>query len=104
MNSYYPPCVGGLTTVVVGCGVVATLASGFVWGTAVGVNAWAGGRSYFCNCSRYASAVGTLPQQTSSVFVLALTSWTLDGAGGFSTRPNHNMSNASKFSLQSILP
>lgn len=33
-----------------------------------------GGRSYFCSCSRYASAVGTAPQETSSVLVLARTS------------------------------
>lgn len=83
------PCVCGLTTVVVCCGAAIALVSGLVWGTAVGVKACAGGRSYFCNCNRYASAVGTLPQHTSNVLVLALTSWTREGAGGFSVNNNY---------------
>lgn len=87
---WYWPCVCGRTTVVVCCGAAIALVSGLVWGTAVGVKAWAGGRSYFCNCNRYASAVGTLPQHTSNVLVLALTNWTRDGAGGFSVN-NNNM-------------
>ena len=58
-------------------------------GTADGAIACVGGMSYFCNCSKYASAVGTAPQHTSSVLVDALTSWTRDGAGGFSVSKNH---------------
>ena len=49
----------------------------------------AGGMSYFISCRRYASAVGTAPQHTSSVLVLARTSCTRDGAGGFSVSRNH---------------
>ena len=47
--------------------------------------ACAGGISYFCNCNKYASAVGIVPQHTSRVVVLARTSCTRDGGGGFST-------------------
>lgn len=42
------PAVGVLTTV--GCGVLGVdtaFIRGFPWGTAVGVRAWEGGRSYF---------------------------------------------------------
>ena len=48
-----------------------------------------GGISYFCNWRMNASAVGTEPQETSNVFVLARTNWTREGAGGFSTSKNH---------------
>lgn len=47
------PGVGVLTTV--GCGVLGLATAfirGFPWGTAVGVRAWEGGRSYFCSCRR----------------------------------------------------
>lgn len=59
--------------------VDAVLAVGFIGvaraaavddGTAAGL----GGMSYFCNCSKYESAVGIAPQQTSRVLVLARTS------------------------------
>ena len=46
------------------------------------------GVSYFCSWSKYFSAVGTAPQETSSVFVLARTSWTRPGAAGFSVSKN----------------
>ena len=58
-------------------------------GWELGVKACDGGISYFCSCSKYASAVGTEPQQTSRVLVLARTSWTRDGGGGFSVSRNH---------------
>jgi len=82
------PWVGVLIIVGV-VGEAIAFASGFACGTAVGVMACAGGRSYFCSCSKYASAVGTPPQQTSKVFVLALTNCTREGAGGFSVSKNH---------------
>lgn len=47
------PGVGVLTTV--GCaalGVLTAFMRGFVWGIAVGVRAWEGGKSYFCSCRR----------------------------------------------------
>ena len=71
---------------VVGAGVTA---AGVVAGAAAGVlvvaAVVAGGKSYFCSWRRYASAVGTEPHETSRVLVLARTSWTLEGAGGFSS-------------------
>jgi len=76
------------------CGVVGVVAVKGRAGAACGNDAdgemtVAGGMSYFISCSRYASAVGTAPQHTSSVLVLALTSCTRDGAGGFSVSRNH---------------
>ena len=58
-------------------------------GWELGVSACDGGMSYFCSCSKYASAVGTDPQQTSRVLVLARTNCTRDGGGGFSVSRNH---------------
>jgi len=76
------------------CGVVGAVAvrarAGAAWGKAAdGEMTVAGGMSYFINCRRYASAVGTAPQHTSSVLVLALTNCTRDGGGGFSVSRNH---------------
>lgn len=55
-------------------GELSTLAIGFVAvGIPAGVPACEGGISYFCNCNKYASAVGTVPHVTSNVLVLART-------------------------------
>ena len=48
-----------------------------------------GGISYFCTWSKYASAVGTPPQQTSRLWVEALTNWTLEGGEGLSVSKYH---------------
>lgn len=73
----------GVTGVVTGVDAAATVGVGVAGAavTAVGVATVVpaavvvdGGRSYFCSCNKYASAVGTAPQDTSRVFVLALTS------------------------------
>lgn len=61
---------------------------GFTVDEAVADVAGDGGISYFCNWRIKASAVGTDPHETSRVFVLARTSCTREGAGGFSTSKN----------------
>ena len=76
--------VGVAAGVATGVGaVVAGVGAGAAAGAGVEAVV-AGGKSYFCSWRRYASAVGTEPQDTSRVLVLALTSWTREGAGGFS--------------------
>lgn len=54
--------------------------------------------SYFCIWSRYASAIGTTPHDTSNVVVDALTSWTRGGAPGFSVN-EYYYQKAEKFVL-----
>lgn len=83
-----PGIVGVMGLTIVGPGGVAAAATAGAGGAIAAVvvvgRFWAGGRSYFWSWRRYASAVGTAPQHTSKVLVLARTSWTRDGAGGFS--------------------
>lgn len=60
----------GEVDAVLAVGFIGVARAAAVDGTAAGL----GGMSYFCNCSKYESAVGIAPQQTSRVLVLARTS------------------------------
>lgn len=81
-----PICASGCTVgaAAAGAGLLGGLTG--TEGTGLAAGDVAAGISYFCNCSKYVSAVGTEPQLTSSELVLARTSCTREGDGGFSAK------------------